>query len=149
MALGTGGIEKERGVQASHDVKRMGIAEYNERCRGIVMRYAKEWERIVTRCGRWIVCVNDCKTMSVLESVCWVFKALWDKGQVYRGFKVMSYSWRCTTTLSHYQEGVSVPRIQGHAVLVVVHNPAVSHFPANLNYQEVRDPAIVVTLQRS
>ena len=65
MALGTGGIEKERGVQASHDVKRMGIAEYNERCRGIVMRYAKEWERIVTRCGRWVDFVNDCKTMSV------------------------------------------------------------------------------------
>jgi len=32
-------MEKELGIQASHDVKRRGIAEYNERCRRIVMRY--------------------------------------------------------------------------------------------------------------
>jgi len=72
-------IEKELGIKSSHEsVKRMGIAKYNEHCRGIVMRYAKEWECIATRCGRWIDFVNDCKTMSVsfMESVWWLFKAL-------------------------------------------------------------------------
>lgn len=32
----------------------MGIKKYNELCRGIVSRYAKEWEEIVSRLGRWI-----------------------------------------------------------------------------------------------
>ena len=32
----------------------MGIGKYNEECRSIVMRYAKEWETIVHRLGRWI-----------------------------------------------------------------------------------------------
>ena len=32
----------------------MGIGTYNEECRSIVMRYSKDWERIVHRLGRWI-----------------------------------------------------------------------------------------------
>lgn len=53
-----------------------GIGNYNEECRAIVMRYSKEWERIVTRLGRWIDFENDYKTMdlSFMESVWWVFK---------------------------------------------------------------------------
>jgi len=32
----------------------MGIDKYNAECRKIVMRYASDWETIVTRLGRWI-----------------------------------------------------------------------------------------------
>ena len=114
-------IEKELGVKNSHDIKAMGIAKYNEACRGIVMRYSAEWERIVTRCGRWIDFQNDYKTMhlSYMESVWWVFKQLWEKGLVYRGFKVMPYSWKCTTPLSNFE--------------------------ANMDYRDVSDPALVVS----
>ena len=68
----------------------MGIDKYNEECRAIVMRYAKEWEATVTRLGRWIDFENDYKTLnaSFMESVWWVFGQLWEKGLVYRGFKV-------------------------------------------------------------
>lgn len=68
----------------------MGIDVYNEECRSIVMRYASEWEAIVKRVGRWIDFKNDYKTLdaSYMESVWWVFKQLFDKGLVYRGFKV-------------------------------------------------------------
>ena len=68
----------------------MGIDKYNEECRAIVMRYAKEWEITVTRLGRWIDFENDYKTLnlSFMESVWWVFGQLWEKGLVYRGFKV-------------------------------------------------------------
>ena len=52
--------------------------------------YSKEWERTVQRMGRWIDFDNGYRTMDVtfMESVWWVFKQLWDKGLVYRGFKV-------------------------------------------------------------
>lgn len=68
----------------------MGIGTYNEECRSIVMRYSKEWEHIVKRLGRWIDFENDYKTLdpSFMESVWWVFKQLFDKDLVYRGFKV-------------------------------------------------------------
>ena len=42
------------------------------------------------RIGRWIDFKNDYKTLdpTYMESVWWVFKQLWEKGLVYRGFKV-------------------------------------------------------------
>ena len=58
-------------------------------------RYSKEWEKTVTRLGRWIDFENDYKTMdpSFMESVWWVFSQLWAKGLVYKGFKVTD--WHC------------------------------------------------------
>lgn len=68
----------------------MGIDKYNEECRAIVMRYSKEWETTVWRMGRWIDFQNDYKTLnpSFMESVWWVFQQLFEKGLVYKGFKV-------------------------------------------------------------
>ena len=79
----------------------MGIDKYNAECRSIVMKYATEWETTVNRMGtfewlnnlgRWIDFKNDYKTLNLpfMESVWWVFKQLFDKGQVYRGFRVMT-----------------------------------------------------------
>ena len=56
--------------------------------------------------GDWVagsISINDYKTMypSFMESVWWAFKQLYDKGQVYRGFRVMPYSTGLTTPLSN------------------------------------------------
>ncbi len=77
-------------IKTRQDVLDLGIANYNEECRSIVMRYSKEWESIVTRMGRWIDFENDYKTLdpTFMESVWWVFKQLFEKGLVYKGFKV-------------------------------------------------------------
>lgn len=47
-------IDKTLNIKGPDDVARMGIANYNNECRKIVMRYATEWELIVNRMGRWI-----------------------------------------------------------------------------------------------
>lgn len=75
-------------------VLEMGVANYNAECRGIVQRYTKEWEKTVTRLGRWIDFEDDYKTMdpTFMESVWWVFKTMFEKDLVYRGYKVMPYS---------------------------------------------------------
>lgn len=68
----------------------MGIDKYNEECRSIVTRYVTEWEKVITRTGRWIDFSNDYKTMDLtyMESVWWVFAQLFEKNLVYKGFKV-------------------------------------------------------------
>ena len=83
----------------------MGIEEYNRRCRGIVMKYSKEWRNVITRFGRWIDFDNDYKTMDIkfMESVWHVFKTLFDRGLVYRGRKIMPYSNAVTTVLSNFE----------------------------------------------
>lgn len=84
-------VDTEYGIKTKQQVLDIGIKEYNHRCRSIVMRYAQQWRETVERSGRWIDFDNDYKTMnpSFMESVWWVFKQLFEKGQVYRGFKVI------------------------------------------------------------
>lgn len=47
-------IDKTLGIKGPEDVEKMGIDKYNAECRKIVMKYASEWETIMTRVGRWI-----------------------------------------------------------------------------------------------
>lgn len=100
-------IDKTHGINGPEDVAKMGIKKYNELCRGIVMRYAGEWEEIVTRLGRWIDFRNDYKTLYpwYMETIWWVFSQLYQKGLVYRGFKVMPFSTACSTPLSNFEAG--------------------------------------------
>ncbi|KAI0559460.1 isoleucine--tRNA ligase cytoplasmic [Gracilaria domingensis] len=114
-------IEKQLGIKSKNEVLEFGIDKYNAECRKIVMRYAKEWEHVVNRLGRWIDFENDYKTLDTtfMESIWWVFKTLYDKDLVYKGFRVMPYSTGCTTPLSNFEAG--------------------------LNYKEVDDPAVTVS----
>lgn len=100
----------------------MGIPAYNAECRAIVMRYTDEWKTTIERMGRWIDMENNWKTMdlSYMESTWWVFGELYRKGQIYRGFKVMPYSTACMTPLSNFELA--------------------------LNYKDVSDPSVVVTM---
>lgn len=87
-------IDKKLGIKKREDVLKLGIDKYNEECRSIVTRYVEEWEKVITRTGRWIDFKNDYKTMDLkfMESVWWVFAQLFEKGLVYKSFKV---GWLC------------------------------------------------------
>ncbi|KAJ6959225.1 hypothetical protein NC653_037515 [Populus alba x Populus x berolinensis] len=114
-------IDKKLGIKRRDEVLKLGIDKYNEECRGIVTRYVGEWEKVVVRVGRWIDFKNDYKTMDLkfMESVWWVFSKLFEKGLVYKGFKVMPYSTGCKTVLSNFE--------------------------VQQNYKDVPDPEIMVT----
>ena len=45
-------------------VKKLGIKGYNDECRSIVQRFTGEWEKTITRIGRWVDFENDYKTTS-------------------------------------------------------------------------------------
>ena len=113
-------IDKAHGVSALDFVKDKGVAKYNEECRAIVMRYASEWRAFIDRLGRWIDFDNDYKTMdaSFMESVWWVFKQLFDKGVVYRGYRVMPYSTALNTPLSNFEAAQNRKDTQDPAVVV-------------------------------
>ncbi|MCE0556725.1 isoleucine--tRNA ligase [Motilimonas sp. E26] len=113
-------IDKALGMSAKEAVEKYGIAAYNDECRAIVQRYSQEWEKTITRLGRWVDFENDYRTMdpNFMESVWWVFKQLWDKGMVYEGEKVVAYSTELETVLSNFE--------------------------ASSNYKDVQDPAVTV-----
>ncbi|EDQ92788.1 uncharacterized protein MONBRDRAFT_19043 [Monosiga brevicollis MX1] len=113
-------IDKKLGISGSADVEKMGIAKYNEECRSIVMRYADEWRYTVNRLGRWIDFDNDYKTLYpwFMESVWWVFKQIFDKDMVYRGFKVMPFSTALSTPLSNFEANQDMHDVDDPAVTV-------------------------------
>ncbi|XP_012540507.2 isoleucine--tRNA ligase, cytoplasmic isoform X2 [Monomorium pharaonis] len=113
-------IDKKLGIKGPDDVAKMGIAAYNQECRNIVMRYAKEWQEIVGRMGRWIDFDNDYKTMYpwYMESIWWIFKQLYNKGLVYQGIKVMPYSTGCNTPLSNFEAGQNYKDVVDPSVIV-------------------------------
>ncbi|OAG29740.1 isoleucyl-tRNA synthetase [Nematocida displodere] len=98
-------IDKMYNIKTKQDVERIGVAQYNQYCRDVVMKYAGEWEEIVSRMGRWIDFKNGYKTMdfTFMESVWWTFKELYTRGLVYRGYRVMPYSTRCRTPMSNFE----------------------------------------------
>ncbi|HAK44564.1 MAG TPA: isoleucine--tRNA ligase, partial [Spirochaeta sp.] len=114
-------MEKELGISGKKEIEDFGIAEFNESCRSIVLRYTKEWESIITRLGRWVDFEHDYKTMDsdYMESIWWVVKSLWDKGLMYEGHYILPYCPRCSTVLSNHELNLG-------------------------GYKDVHDPAITV-----
>jgi len=116
-------MEKELGISSKHEIEEYGVTRFNEACRGIVLRYTREWEEIVDRIGRWVDFENGYRTMDrdYMESIWWVFRQLWDKGLVYEGHKILPYCPRCATPLSNFE--------------------------ANQGYAEVQDPSVTIRFQ--
>jgi isoleucyl-tRNA synthetase len=108
------------GLAGRTQIVEHGVGAFNEQCRSMVHGYVAEWQKTVTRMGRWVDFDNDYKTMDVefMESVWWAFKQLWDLGRVYKSYRIMPYSWKLGTPLSNFE--------------------------ANSNYKDVQDPAITV-----
>ncbi|MCG8452150.1 MAG: isoleucine--tRNA ligase [Spirochaetales bacterium] len=98
-------MEKELGISGKTEIEKFGVAEFNEACRSIVLRYTGEWRKIMTRSGRWVDFDHDYKTMdsNYMESIWWVVKSLWDKGLVYKGHYILPTCPRCSTPLSNHE----------------------------------------------
>ncbi len=99
-------IEKELDLQGGKvGIEKMGIGKFNAACRSAIMRFDKDWEKIIKRIGRWVDFKNSYKTMdnTYMESVWWAFKNMYDKGLVYQGRKVILYCPRCATPLSNFE----------------------------------------------
>jgi isoleucyl-tRNA synthetase len=100
-------IEKAFNLSGATSIEDFGVANFNEECRKIVLRYTEEWKSLVTRMGRWVDFDHTYRTMDItfMESVWWVFKELYEKGLVYEGYKVMPFSAKLGTPLSNFEAG--------------------------------------------
>ena len=95
-------VEQEHGFKHKKDILAYGVDKFNEASRSKVLKYVDEWQKVINRLGRWVDFDNDYKTMDLefMESVWWVFKALYDKGLLYEAYRSMHICPRCETTLA-------------------------------------------------
>ena len=80
----------------------LGIAAFNDTCRDIVSQNNEAWKEYVAYMARWVDYDGAYKTMDTpfMESVLWAFKQCYDKGLVYRDYRVTPYCTHCETSLS-------------------------------------------------
>ncbi len=98
-------VEKALKISGKSQIEAFGVANFNEECRSIVLRYTGEWQKTINRMGRWVDFDDDYKTMdpSYMETIWWVFKRLWEKGLIYEGAYILPYSPALATPLSNFE----------------------------------------------
>ncbi len=102
-------VEKKLGLSGKQAVldlvpgdERASIAKFNEICRTSVWEFKQEWERFIEREGYWTDTQHPYITYDpkYVEGVWGVMRQVWDKGLVYKGYRVSPYCPRCGTSLS-------------------------------------------------
>ena len=95
-------VEKELGTKSKKEIEELGVEKFNELSRSKVLGYVDEWKRVIRKLGRWADMENAYRTMDLnfMESIWWVFKEIYNKGLVYKGYRTMYVCPRCETTLS-------------------------------------------------
>ena len=98
-------VEKELGFENKEQIEEYGVAEFNAKCRANVFQHINEWEKLTERTAFWVNLDDAYVTFSndYIESVWWILKQFWDKGLVYRGYKVVPYSPSSGTPLSSHE----------------------------------------------
>ena len=114
-------IEKELGIFDKQEIiDKVGIAEFTRRCRESVMRYIEDWEKMTDRMGFWVNMEEAYYTLdnSYIESVWHLLKVIWDKGLIYRGYKVVPYDPRIGATLSSHELAQGYREVEDPSVFV-------------------------------
>jgi isoleucyl-tRNA synthetase len=117
-------VEKMLGFKHKEDIVHYGVSKFNEECRKSVWKYKIDWEKMTERMGYWVN-LNDpyvTFTNNYIESIWWALKQYFDKGLIYKGFKIQPYCPRCETPLSSHE--------------------------VSLGYEDVKDPSIYIKLKK-
>jgi len=98
-------IEKELKLTGRKQIEDLGVEKFNGACRESVFRYTAEWEKLLKRLGRWVDMEHSYATLdnNYMESIWWVFKQIWSRKLMYKGFKPMHICPRCETPLSNFE----------------------------------------------
>ena len=114
-------VEKELGIFDKVRIEQeVGVAEFTRRCRESVMRYIGAWEEMTERMGFWVDMQGAYHTLdnAYIESVWWLLRQIWDRGLIYRGYKVVPYDPRIGATLSSHEVALGYKEVEDPSVFV-------------------------------
>jgi isoleucyl-tRNA synthetase len=114
-------IEKELGIFDKQEIEdKVGIADFTRRCRESVMRYIGDWEQMTERMGFWVNLDDAYYTLDngYIESVWNLLQTIWNKGLIYRGYKVVPYDPRIGATLSSHELALGYREVEDPSIYV-------------------------------
>lgn len=98
-------VEKKLGLDGKEQIEAYGLEPFIKECKESVWKYKGMWEEFSGVVGFWADMENPYVTYenNFIESEWWALKQIWDKGLLYKGFKVVPYCPRCGTPLSSHE----------------------------------------------
>ena len=116
-------VEKALGFKHKDEIVQYGIAKFNEECKKSVWKYKVDWEEMTRMMGYWVDLAHPYVTFenNYIESVWWALRQYFDKGLIYKGYKIQPYCPRCETPLSSHE--------------------------VSLGYKDVKDPSVYVKMK--
>ena len=95
-------VEKMLGLNGKEQIEEYGIEPFIEKCKESVWKYKGMWEDFSGTVGFWADMDNPYVTYddNFIESEWWALNQIWNKGLLYKGFKIVPYCPRCGTPLS-------------------------------------------------
>lgn len=98
-------ITDKREIENEH-----GIKNFNQTCRDLVLTYDNEWRKVIQRIGRWVDMDDQYRTMDndYIESTWWGLGQLWEKGLIYKDYRISLYTPKTGVPLSHTDVAMEV-----------------------------------------
>ena len=98
-------VEKFLGLDGKEQIEEYGLEPFIAHCKDSVWKYKGMWEGFSSTVGFWVDMENPYITYdnNFIESEWWALKQIWDKGLLYKGYKIVPYCPRCGTPLSSHE----------------------------------------------
>jgi isoleucyl-tRNA synthetase len=113
-------VEKELGLNGKDQIEKYGMEPFIKKCRESVWKYKGMWEKFSDQVGFWADMKNPYITYdnNFIESEWWALKEIWNKGLLYKGFKVVPYCPRCGTPLSAQEVAQGYKTVKERSAIV-------------------------------
>ncbi len=98
-------VEKLLGLDGKEQIEEYGLEPFISHCKDSVWKYKGMWEGFSSTVGFWVDMESPYITYdnNFIESEWWALKQIWDKGLLYKGYKIVPYCPRCGTPLSSHE----------------------------------------------
>ena len=113
-------VEKKLGIDGKEQIESYGLEPFIGHCKESVWKYKEMWEDFSATVGFWADMDNPYVTYTndFIESEWWALKKIWDKGLLYKGFKIVPYCPRCGTPLSSHEVAQGYKTVKERSAVV-------------------------------
>ena len=113
-------VEKMIGINGKDQIEAYGMEPFIDKCKESVWKYKGMWEDFSETVGFWVDMENPYVTYdnNFIESEWWALNEIWNKGLLYKGFKIVPYCPRCGTPLSSQEVAQGYKTVKERSAIV-------------------------------
>lgn len=113
-------VEKMLGLDGKEQIEQYGLEPFIQKCKESVWKYRNMWEQFSDKVGFWADMEHPYVTYhnDFIESEWWALKQIYEKGLLYKGFKIVPYCPRCGTPLSSHEVAQGYKSVKERSAVV-------------------------------